>query len=186
MKIGGFAILGTFRRGLRAVKARPQAYPGDHIKNNRNQDPEHPLTSSPPFTGVNRGPQSTSCTHLVALQPAALPLRIKERSSFGAPKPHQVGYELSNLLRVSLGGLVMEWILLGTLMLAGLLVLGLVVGGILSLVFWLISLPFRILGWLVGAAVCGIKFVFLAPLLFLCCCALLMAAPFIILFMMIF
>ena len=79
----------------------------------------------------------------------------------------------------------MEWILLGTLMLAGLLVLALVVGT-LGLVFWLIALPFRMLGWLLGAAVFGVKCLFLAPLICLGLCALLVAAPFVFLLVAIF
>jgi hypothetical protein len=74
----------------------------------------------------------------------------------------------------------MEAMILFGLALVGLFVMGvllLVGGGLL----WLVTLPFRIVGWALGAVVFGVKLLLLLPLLVLFLAAALLAAPFLLL-----
>ena len=78
------------------------------------------------------------------------------------------------------GGAAMEALVLGGLALIGLFVVGtllLIGGGLL----WLITLPFRLVGWVLGAVFFGLKVLFLLPLLVLFVAALVLAAPFVLL-----
>ena len=71
----------------------------------------------------------------------------------------------------------METLVLGGLALVGLFVVGtllLIGGGIL----WLITLPFRLVGWALGAVAFGVKMLLLLPLIALFLTVVLLAAPF--------
>ena len=70
----------------------------------------------------------------------------------------------------------MEWILIGVLGFVGLVVLG-VLGALLGVALWFVALPFRIVGWTLGAVVGGIKLLLFLPLLCLGLCALLLVSP---------
>ena len=74
----------------------------------------------------------------------------------------------------------METMVLGGLALVGLFVVGtllLIGGGLL----WLVTLPFRVVGWALGAVFFGVKLLFLLPLMALFLAVALLAAPFVLL-----
>lgn len=74
----------------------------------------------------------------------------------------------------------MEALILGGMALVGLFVVGtllLIGGGLL----WLITLPFRVVGWALGAVAFGLKLILLLPLLALLLALILLAAPLVLL-----
>jgi hypothetical protein len=74
----------------------------------------------------------------------------------------------------------METVLLGGMALVGLFVVGtllLIGGGLL----WLVTLPFRVVGWALGGVLFGLKLLFLLPLLALFLVVALLVAPFVLL-----